>query len=273
MEGSLPAPLAGPAARRERNARVRRLSLPREHGAYLSLAGATAAACLVAPHPWPALGTGLCLAAAFFARGPVDRLASRVSPLAWDRAFLLFLVAVAATGLWLASSRAPVVGAVAGATLLAIPAASAALRFVRLQRAAGLELAAMALLGASAGLAARAGGTDAWTAVALAAAIGAHAVVSVPIVRSELHRGERRLSRRALLSSAAALAAAAVLLAVIGRPLAAFALLPRAGQIGLRLLRPPRPRRPAIVGLVESALLALAVAIAALALVLGTSRA
>ena len=255
----------------ETDARPWRVSWPREHGASLVLAGATTAACLVSVHPIGALGVGMGVAAAAFARGPIDRLSARVPLLAGDPVWLLFLLSIAAAGAVLAGETHRPVTPVVGALALATIVGSALLRMTRRQRDLGFELAAMGALGATAGLGAFAGGVDVRTASALAVVLGAHAVVSVPMVRTELRRGERRDARRALVVCAAAILAAALICWALGHLPAAVALVPRAGQIGIRGLRQPAPRRPIVVGLRESALLAAAVAMAVLAV--GTGRA
>src|SRR5690348_5219184 len=76
---------------------MKSLSLPHEHGGYLTLAGATAAAAVLAPHPLQAIGVGLSLSAAFFARGPLEsKHAAR-----FDRVALAAYVLIAGMGMLL----------------------------------------------------------------------------------------------------------------------------------------------------------------------------
>lgn len=67
---------------------ARGLSLPREHGGYITLVGATLAAALHAPRPLATVGSGLALRAAFYLRGPLDRAAVGLAPARWDRSLI-----------------------------------------------------------------------------------------------------------------------------------------------------------------------------------------
>ena len=55
---------------------MKAVSLPVEHGGYLTAAGAALAATLVAPRPGQALVVGTAFLAAFLARAAVERLVS-----------------------------------------------------------------------------------------------------------------------------------------------------------------------------------------------------
>jgi hypothetical protein len=241
----------------------RRPTLPKEHGAYLSIVGATAAAALSSPRPAAAVGVGLAVAAAFFARAPLDRAAAGAGLRPGDRVWLAFLAAAAAAGLALAGTARPLFVLAVAALVVSIVGVSAAVWRARRQRDSRFELVAMAGLGATAGLGAFAGGATASVAWAWAVVLAAHATLSVPMVRTELRRGERHDARRAAAVSALALVFATVVLVALGRPIVMLALAPRAAQVVYRIVRTPSPRRPAVVGLWETVLLAATVAIGA----------
>jgi hypothetical protein len=242
-----------------------RLSLPREHGAYLTLVGAIACGAWVAPSIVPALGMGLALAASFCARGPADRLAARLELRAWDGAALAGLAGPAALGVGLAASSA---GGVAWLVLAVVPLVTPAASFIarrrRAQRDLGVELAAMGWLGACAGLIAVAGGASPARAAALSVALGAHAGLAVPLLRVELRPAWAGARRGVAGAVAAALVVVAAALVALGAPLLVVALAPRALHAA-RLLAPGpreelRPRRAMAIGLHETGVLALVVA-------------
>jgi len=241
------------------------LSLPHEHGGYLTLAGAAAAAALSSPRPLLALAAGIALVAAFFARGPLEALAlGRPAP--HDRAALAILAALAiAASAWTATCA----GWSGAPALVAAPSVIGAAwvaRRSRRHRTRAFELAGMGALGACAGAMALAGGAAPRIATALSLVFGAHAAAAVPLVRSELRPGERALARRDMVLALALLAAAALPLALVAPPRALLAFAPRLLQLGARPLRRSRPSPPLQVGLRETATLAAAVALASLTL-------
>jgi hypothetical protein len=242
---------------------MRNLSLPREHGAHLTLAAAVVTATLSASQPVPALGMGIVLTMAFLARGPLERLAAGHALRAWDGPALGVMLGLAGVGALVVGLEVPGVwwlGAVAAAAT--VPAGAYLARRASLHRAAALEFVAMGALGASAGLAALCGGMAPARAIGLAAVLGAHAAVSVPMLRTEIRKRARVGRRGALLAAAGLLALVGAGLCGLGYPAMTLALVPRAAQIGLALLEArPAPRRPQALGLQETALLALAVAV------------
>src|SRR4051794_16475235 len=90
-----------------------RLSLPNEHGAWLTLAGATVAGIALASDRWTAGGFALALAAAFFARAPLER----ARPAAWDGAARIVYGVALVAGALVAGRSQQWLGA--GAALLA----------------------------------------------------------------------------------------------------------------------------------------------------------
>ncbi|MCE9579861.1 MAG: hypothetical protein K8W52_42480, partial [Deltaproteobacteria bacterium] len=74
------------------------ISLPHEHGAYLTLAGAIGAALVVAPDRLAAVGVGAIAAAGFFAKAVVERGAVGAARRRWDGAWAAVLVAIAMGG-------------------------------------------------------------------------------------------------------------------------------------------------------------------------------
>jgi hypothetical protein len=230
----------------------RALSLPHEHGGYLTIAGAAAAGVALAHARGPALAVGAITAAAFFAHAPVEQLA-RGRGARWDGAAVAALAAVVGGGaLALDGAWAAVALAIAGA----IVAGSALARRARVQRSPWFETFAMAALGACAGLIAVAGGAQARLAVGLAIVIGTHAGVAVPLVRAEVRPRERDRARVAAHVALAAVGVAASLLLLLGVGRLAVALLPRGLHALTRAMVPPQPARPSIVGMGETARLA-----------------
>src|SRR5262249_38245120 len=134
---------------RQARARMRSLSLPHEHGAYLTLVGGGVAAALQAPRRLAAVGFGGVPAAAFFAREPLVKRAR------WDDAFLVLLAVAAAVGAAMAEWPW---GSVAAAGAAAIVGGFLAARRARQHRAPWFEWVRMAALGGAAGLEAAAGG-------------------------------------------------------------------------------------------------------------------
>lgn len=234
----------------------RAVSLPHEHGGYLTVLGATVAGVALADARGAALAVGVATAAAFFARAPIEQLARRRAA-HFDAPLAAALVVVAAgaaavAGGWRAlAALAPAV---------AVVLASALARRARVGRKVWFEAAGMAALGASAGLIAVVGGADLTRGAALAVVFGVHAGVAVPLVRAEVRPRERERARDAGELALVVLAGAFVALVSLGAAWWAVALVPRALHAAARALTPPPPRaRPTLVGLRETALLALAI--------------
>lgn len=233
-----------------------RVTLPHEHGGYLTVLGAILVALPLSPAPLPALVAALCIVAAFFARCPLEKLALGGAPASWDRAWLTALVALMLAGAtWAALARGlrALLALMLGAGILA---ASYAARRQRGHRAYAFELLGMAALGAGAGAIMLAGGSALRSATLAAVVLGAHAAVAVPLVRSELRPAERARRKRADGVALATLGAAAGVTLWLGAPLLLLALAPRAIHLALRQRRPPTTMRPAWVGLRETASLA-----------------
>jgi hypothetical protein len=235
---------------------MKTLSLPHEHGGYLTLAGAAAAAMVLAPRPLAALGVALALAAGFFARGPLE--APR--PARFDWLVLTSYFAIAIGGTWLSRQWWTV------ALPAAIVGGSLWVRATRRHRHPLFELVGMAALGASAGLMAFAGGVRPSMALLASLVVGAHAGVAVPLVRTELRPRERQHGGRAELVSFFALAVCAIATALVGPLLAALAFLPRFLHLGARRAGLGLGWRPSLVGIREVAELTMAVTILVLAL-------
>jgi hypothetical protein len=241
-----------------------RLSLPHEHGAWLTLAGSAAAAALLAPAKAPALGAALAVGAGFLLRAPVDKLGARKPLAQWDLPALPLLLALAATGALLAGRLHPAGAWLAGAAAVALPGASLLARVTRRQRAPWVELAAMAALGTTAGVMAWAGGCAMHKSIALSIALAAHAAASVPLVRTELRRRERDGAAQAAVTALAMVGSAGVLLLLDQEYYLCFALVPRLLHAGLRLGGVPGARSAARAGGRETAALAAVVALAVL---------
>lgn len=232
----------------------RTVSLPHEHGGYLTLAGATIAGVAFASAHATAAAFGVVAIAAFFARAPLEQLALR-RPAAHDRLALALLIAVALGAALLANATSPVAAAAALGTGAAIVTSSLAARYERWHRTALFELVGMGALGASAGVIAVVGGASLRVGFVLAVVLGVHTALAIPLVRTRLRKKERGRARQAEMSSLAALMAAAFTLVAVAAPGATLALVPRTLQIVARA-QPPRPMRPTAVGLWETAVLA-----------------
>jgi hypothetical protein len=222
---------------------VTRVSLPGEHGAYLTLAGGALAAAMVAPAPLPALGAAVAMVMAFLARGPIERRARGAAPREWDAAALVAMVGLAVAGALIAGVPALLLAAAA------VPVAAFAARRSRRMRTEAFEIAAMGALGASAGLAAWCGGLAVGAAAAVGVVLGVHAATSVAVVRGAV-RG-----RGGLLWAAVAVGAAAVAVVAVGQALCAVALLPRIATMLMPAEKVPARR----VGLREAGALAVVV--------------
>jgi hypothetical protein len=221
---------------------MKRISLPREHGGYLTIGGATAAGMWLAPAPLAAFGVGLALAASFFARGPIESRCAR--PL--DLVALGGYATLAMVGALLA--KQPLVLLLAGALV----GVSAWVRARKSHRESGFELSSMAGLGAAAGPIALAGGASPGTALIASLVVGTHAALSVPLVRTELRPRERDLRSGADALAALGLTTCAATVSALGMPLAALALVPRALHLVARRLGWMSGWRASQVGLRET---------------------
>jgi hypothetical protein len=246
--------------------RAAKLTLPREHGAIVTLGGAGLAAALLAPHPLAAMAAAVVVAAAFLARGPIDRRVAGLGWRGWDGWALVAIAVVAAVGGWYAGTAVSGAGPLVFLVAAALLGASAVVRRLRRHRAFAVELGGLIFCGAAAGLFALAGGAAAARAAALAAVLAAHAGASAPLVRTELRRRERAHASRGLLTALLLLCAGAGLAAGLGHPVAAVALAPRLAHVIVRSLRGTPTSAPSAAALRETALLTLAVALTAIAL-------
>jgi hypothetical protein len=250
----------------------RRLSLPPEHGGYLTAAGGGLGAALVAPDATRALAVGTAVLAAFLARGVVDRLAVGHAPRSWDRPWL---AALAALALVATTALLPRDAALTGGLCLGLLAVSVAVRRTRHHRDAIVETLAMVALGASAGWAALAAGAPLVDSATIGLVLAVNAALAVPLVRTQLRSRERGRAATAAYVSLSTLALAAIVIVLLGRAPAALALLPRAVHAGIQAMNaasgPPaahdgaRPRA-ALVGIRETVLLVVTVFLLACAL-------
>lgn len=243
---------------------MKRVSLPHEHGGYLTVGGGAIVALALAPDTRAPIFAAATLLASFFARGPLEAFAVRGKGAAWDHLALALLLGVAAlatiAAAWLAGVRAAPAILLAVATLVG----SVLARWQRDHRSAWFEATGMGALGAGAGALLWAGGSTLRTALAVAIALGANAAIAVPLVRSELRRRERAQRDTADLYAASLLAVACLLLVAARAPLAMIALFPRTLQLVARRLSASRsPARAAAIGLRETGILL----VAALALI------
>jgi hypothetical protein len=234
------------------------LSLPREHGAYITLLGAGVSALVLAPDRVGVLGVALAFTLAFFVRGPLERRAAGHPLRRWDRPAMALLIGLCASAVWLAARDRPGLLPLLAAAVLALPVTALLARRGRFLRGPGFEMIAMGCLGASAGLAAWRGGLEMGAAACLALVLGAHAAASVPLVRSQVRR--RGAEPGLLVAGAAVLAGAGLGVVLLGRPLLLLAFAPRAAGLAASLTGPRHAAAPA-VGLEETGLLCLAVAL------------
>lgn len=236
----------------------RSISWPHEHGALMTLVGGCVLALLVAPSPPAALAVALVLAAGFFAREPLVRRAR------WDGLLLAGCALVAALALAWLSPGAPAIALVTATGALVMIAGFVWARRRRWHRAPLFEGLGMAALGASAGLGALAGGTRPVHAALLGLVLAVHALVTVPLVRSEVRRRERANAGRAGLLAVLALLAAMAVLALAGTPLLSLAFAPRLLQLGWRRAVGVQSSLPAELAVRETVLLAATIALAVL---------
>jgi hypothetical protein len=240
---------------------MRAISFPHEHGGGVVAVGATLSAALVAPEPSRAVAVGICVAASFLARGPVDRLAARKPLARFDGTLLAALAILAGAALVLLGWAAA--GVTLGACTVII-GASAIARRTRKHRDVRVEIAGLAFLGATAGLAALLGGASTARAAQLALVIGVHGALAVPLVRAELRPRELQHLGARLLPAAVVLGGLALVLVLAGAPRVVLALAPRAVHLIASRLRPHR-MRPSIAALRETLFLAFVVVMLALA--------
>ena len=235
----------------------RALSLPHEHGGYLTIAGATAAGVGLAHARAPALAIGVVIASAFFARAPVEELV-RGRGARFDGIAVAALAAVV-----LAASL--VLGGIWAAVSLAIASAivsgSAFARQGRWHRATWFETLGMAALGASAGLVAFAGGVELRFAVAIGIVIAAHTGLAVPLVRAEVRPRERARARHAAGLALGVLALSAIALGLVGAGRFTLALAPRTLHALTRTRSSPSPCHPNVVGIRESVMLTIVIVV------------
>jgi hypothetical protein len=239
------------------------ISLPREHGAYLTLGGALVAALVIAPDRLPAIGAGVIAAAGFFGRALVERGAVGAPRRRLDAGWAAALVVLALGGAGLVARVDARIAALAIGAVAAALAGAALIRKARLQRAVVVEQVGLGALGAVAGIAAWIGLAEPGAALGLGAVLAAHAAASVPIVRAAV-RGQH--PPPGLVIAIAAIAGGGAI-AVIARPWAALALAPRVGQLLWLVRSPDGKTSPRTIGLRETALLA---GVTAAACALGT---
>lgn len=235
---------------------MKRVSLPHEHGGYLTVGGGALVAAALAPDVRAPLLGAVTILASFFARGPLEAFAVRGKEATWDRLALLSFFGVAAAATCAATKLAGVRAAPTVGLAAAMLVGSVLARWQRDHRSAWFEMAGMAALGAGAGALLWAGGATLRTSLAVAIALGANAAIAVPIVRSELRRRERAQRNTADVHAALLLALACGLLYVATAPSAMLALGPRMAQLAVRRFLPSdEPARPAAVGLRETGIL------------------
>ncbi|HTM19946.1 MAG TPA: YwiC-like family protein [Kofleriaceae bacterium] len=237
------------------------LSLPAEHGAWITTLGAAALAIYLAPAPLAAATAALACIAGFVGRGPIERGAAGRTLGTGDRLLLAGCAAAAAAAVLLLPAGPARL--LAAATAIGFPAAGAAARALRAQRTLAVELAGLAATGGVAAVVLLAGGAGGARIAVVAAAIAVYAAATVLAVRGEARRGPPAASRRnALLGLTVGAAGALALLTAV--PLAAAGFLPRLIAAGARALRPARRNRIGAIALRETlALLAFLVLLAA----------
>jgi len=239
----------------------RALSLPHEHGGYLTIAGAATAGVVIAQARGPAVAVGAVVAAAFFARAPVEELV-RGRAARFDRVGLAILAAIIAAG---AAVLAGPWRAVALIFAAAIVSGSALVRRARRQRATWFETCGMVVLGASAGLVARAGGAELHASTAIAIVFATHCGLAVPLVRSEVRPRERAHARPTAAVVLVGLSFAAIAIDLVGGSQFLLALLPRTLHALVRAALPSARTRPNVVGVRETAMLAVVILLAIVA--------
>jgi YwiC-like protein len=242
----------------------RLLSLPREHGAWITLGAAVSVGLVLARHDdrlVAAAGMAVCLVVAFLARAPMEQLAIR-RPARFDPVALALLLVPAVAGTTLAARGGLLFGSFGAAIAFGGGAAAALARRARVHRHQAFEALAMGGLGAAALPIASASGTPLSVALFPSVALAVHAAVAVPLLRTELRPRERVRGGAADLQAAVALAACALLFVAGGHALLAAALAPRFLHLGARRLGVLALRTPVAIGVREIVLLAAAAALA-----------
>ncbi|MCC6994626.1 MAG: hypothetical protein IT370_08465 [Deltaproteobacteria bacterium] len=250
------------------------LSLPREHGAYLTLAGAIAGGVLLAPARLPAAAAGVMLAASFLARGPLERRAAGLRWRAGDVPLLLGCALAAGAGVHVAARGDLGLELALLALALVMPLGGWLVRRLGQLRAERFEVVGMAALGGSAGLVGFTGGAGLALALTAALLLAVHAAASVPLVRALLRPRERAQGRREIMLTGLVVVAVAAAVAfgagavgaggvgaggALASRVLALALLPRAVDVVLQLVVQPVGKVSAArVGVRELVLLVLA---------------
>ena len=241
---------------------TRRVSLPHEHGALVTLVAAFATGAAIAPAHLAAASSGILLLAAFFARAPIEQRAAGHAA-TFDGSALLtlgLLSAIAATAAIVSGADRRLLG-LATAWAIGILASSYLARRIRLHRDTYFEILGMAVLGASVVPVALVGQASLRTALAAGIVLATHAAASVPLVRSELRPRERALANEADARAALLIVAGGLAVYLVGMPLLACALAPRALHLLARRLRLSPSVGPLLVGLRETAEVTLVMAL------------
>ncbi|MBI4509194.1 MAG: hypothetical protein HY698_06135 [Deltaproteobacteria bacterium] len=245
--------------------RQSRISLPREHGAYLTLVGATIAGALAASDPAPAVAAGFTLGMAFLARGVLDRLVVGLPLREWDATAVVLMACALGEGARIAGSRHWGFTMLAVACALALTVSSVMARRARKHRHLLFELLGLGILGTCAGIIGLAGGLVPKAALALAAVLGAHAASSVPVVRGTVRKGLAP-PMRFLAACLGLILIAGALAFALGIPLLAAALVPRLADSVVGLTSGFRHARPAVVGVRETVYLFIVLVVVSVAL-------
>jgi YwiC-like protein len=241
--------------------RTHRVSLPREHGAWLVLAGAVVTGVSLAPRPGPALGAAVVVAVAFVARAIAERVAVAAPLRAWDRSWSVALLAIGGAATAEVAMARLALGAALAAGAIAMVVGAALVRRGRRHRDPMVELVALGGLGGSAGVVAFAGGAAIVTAALAGAVLALHAAGAVPLVRAAV-RGRRVAGVPWLLGLGVAVAVAA---AIAQRAPVALALAPRMLQLALHDPDGAARQDPRAIGVRETVLLVGVVVIVVLA--------
>ncbi len=228
-----------------------KLSLPREHGASIMLGAGAVGALWLAPDRIAALSAAAGMAAAFLARGPVERAAARLRLRAWDvpalGAYVVIVAAVAAT---------VDAGVLLGGAAALLVLAGAIARHRRQHRALAVEAAGMAALGGVGGLIAMGGGASWQTAALLGGAVACYAGATALFVRAETRPATPR-KRAALAAGSLAILALGAGASAGFAPLAAAAFAPRAVHTAWRGAVAPAKRRMGVIAARECVELAI----------------
>ena len=231
---------------------MKRISLPDEHGAWLTLSGAIVGGLWLAADRWTAAGVALSLGGALFVRAPLETR----RPRAWDATARAVCALAILVGALIAGRQQQWLGIAGAALAFTAIAACGLARRMRLHRSVWFEIVSMGALGASSGVIALAGRAAISGSFALGLGLATHAATSVPLVRSDLRPRERSLESRAIFAGAAALSATALCLWLLHMPAASLGLLPRGIDLMARHLTRFRLARAAAVGARETVELA-----------------